>query len=56
MDHLRFGSESKRPRTEEAQFEENEVVEDQLPVQNIPQPEESTELNPAEVNVCEKSD
>lgn len=67
MDHLPFGSEPKRPRTEESQFKENEV-EDQLPVQNVPQPEESTNFfegqmhevstrsTETQVDVCEKSD
>ena len=57
MDHLPFGSERERPRTE-----------DQFPLQNVPQPEESTgfierqmhevstESAEAEVDVCEKSD
>lgn len=40
IDHLPFGSEPKRPRTEEPQLEENEVVENPLPVQNVQQPEQ----------------
>ena len=44
IDHLPFGSEPKRPRTEEPQLEENEVVENPLPVQNVQQPEESAEF------------
>lgn len=64
-DHLPFGSEPKRPRTEEPQLEENEVVENQLPVQNVQQPEESaefmeslvsTESEEAKVDICEELD
>ena len=44
IDHLPFGSEPKRPRTEEPQLEENEVVENPLPVQNVQQSEESAEF------------
>lgn len=65
---ITFGSEPKRPRTEEPQLEENEVVENPLPVQNVQQPEESaefiespsndvsTESEEAKVDECEELD